>query len=186
MSEAFFTSDLHFHHRNIIQYSNRPWTFEEQTDELIRRWNSKVGIMDDVYHAGDFSFAGPKKEQEVVDIINQLNGRIHFILGNHDNRTLWGRIADRGIPHVEWIKDYAEIKINRRKVVLCHYSMRVWNNMHHGSYMLYGHSHGSLPGIGKSMDIGIDAHENFEVFSWEEIDEILREREVFSADHHTG
>lgn len=183
-TQMFFTSDHHHGHRNIIEYSNRPWSFEDQTEELIKRWNDRVGVMDDVYHLGDFSFKGPKHEDEVVEIINQLNGCIHFIRGNHDHKTLWKRIEDRNIPHVEWIKDYAEIKVNHRKVVLCHYAMRVWNNMHHGAYMLYGHSHGSLPGIGKSMDVGIDAHPEFQVYSWDEIDELLKQREVFSADHH--
>lgn len=48
-------------------------------------------------------------------------------------------------------------------VVFCHYSMRVWNKSHKDrpdgmprSIMLYGHSHGELPGILNSFDCGWD------------------------------
>lgn len=34
--------------------------------------------------------------------------------------------------------------------------MRVWNGSHHGSIMLYGHSHGNLPGNNQSTDVGVD------------------------------
>ena len=30
------------------------------------------------------------------------------------------------------------------------------NKSHHGSLMLYGHSHGSLPGTDQSLDVGVD------------------------------
>ena len=30
-------------------------------------------------------------------------------------------------------------------IVLCHYAMRVWQKSHYGAWMLYGHSHGTLP-----------------------------------------
>lgn len=184
MSEAFFTSDLHFFHKNIIEYSGRPWSHEDQTEELITRWNDKVGVMDDVYHLGDFAFTGPKKIDKVVEIINQLNGRIHFIRGNHCHSTLWRRIEDLNIPHIEWIKDFAEIKIQRQKIVLCHYALRHWNNSHYGSWNLHGHSHGSLPAIGKQLDVGIDNHPDFQVYSMDEVRDYMADREIYVADHH--
>jgi hypothetical protein len=41
-------------------------------------------------------------------------------------------------------------------VILCHYGMRVWPASHHGSVHFYGHSHGRLPGYGRSRDVGVD------------------------------
>ncbi|AMR57429.1 putative phosphoesterase [Pseudomonas phage vB_PsyM_KIL2] len=52
MSNIWFTSDLHFGHKNVIECCNRPWTCEEQDAEIVRRWNSRVGLFDEVYHLG--------------------------------------------------------------------------------------------------------------------------------------
>lgn len=42
--KIFFTSDLHFGHENVLSFDNRPFeTVEEMDDELIKRWNDKVG-----------------------------------------------------------------------------------------------------------------------------------------------
>ena len=42
--KIFFTSDLHFGHENVLRFDNRPFeTVEEMDDELIKRWNDKVG-----------------------------------------------------------------------------------------------------------------------------------------------
>ena len=44
MSKVFFTSDLHFGHTNVITFDKRPFsTVEEMDEELIKRWNKKVG-----------------------------------------------------------------------------------------------------------------------------------------------
>lgn len=74
--------------------------------------------MDDVYHLGDFAFANHKKLNGVVDIINQLNGRIHFIKGNHCYPRLWQDIEALNLPHVEFVKDYHEISVDGIKVCM--------------------------------------------------------------------
>lgn len=185
MSSTYFTSDLHFGHKNVIEFCNRPWTFEEQDEEIIERWNKKVGVMDPVYHLGDFTFKGPKHVDYVVSLINQLNGRIHFIRGNHCDLRLWRLIEDMNIPHIEWIKDYAEIKVGRQKIILSHYAFRHWNNMHHGSWQLHGHSHGSLPPVGKQLDVGIDNHPDFQIFSLDDVRDHMAQQEFVENDHHT-
>ncbi|MNF89970.1 Calcineurin-like phosphoesterase superfamily domain protein [compost metagenome] len=184
--DTWFTSDLHFFHKNIIKYCDRPWSFEDQTEELIARWNSRVGVMDDVYHLGDFAFAGFKKLNAVVDIINRLNGNIHFIRGNHCEDRLWQAIADRNIAHVEWIKDFAEIRVEGQKLILCHYPLEVWNGSHHGSWHLHGHCHGSLPSVGKRLDVGLDNHPEKTVFSFQEIREYMAGQVIAIKDHHEG
>jgi calcineurin-like phosphoesterase family protein len=41
-------------------------------------------------------------------------------------------------------------------IVLCHYSMQAWELSNHGSWHLFGHTHGRLKGIGMSFDVGVD------------------------------
>jgi calcineurin-like phosphoesterase family protein len=53
-------------------------------------------------------------------------------------------------------------------IVLCHYSMQVWDRSNQGSWHLFGHSHGTLKGIGLSFDVGVDCTE-FTPLSLEEV-----------------
>lgn len=43
MPEIYFTSDLHFGHRAVLHYDDRPFhSVEEMDAEIIKRWNNKV------------------------------------------------------------------------------------------------------------------------------------------------
>ena len=79
---VFFTSDLHFFHKNIIRFDNRPFTsVEEMNETLIRNWNRKVKKDDLVYILGDISWGN---DEETCAIFARLNGRKVLIKGNHD------------------------------------------------------------------------------------------------------
>lgn len=172
----FFISDTHFFHKNIIKYSNRPFSsVEEMNEQMILRWNQKVKDGDRVFHLGDFGFAPKAKLQGVFD---RLNGQKHLIRGNHDHdaEKLYGWV---------WVKDMYEPKINGIKVVMCHYGMRVWNESHRGAIQLYGHSHGTLPGNTQSMDVGVDTGNNFYPYSFDEVVAKLKTLPEYKlADYH--
>ena len=70
----FFTADQHFYHENIIKYCNRPFkNVEEMNEELIKRWNKTIRLVDHVYVIGDFVFGGAEKQVErLVNIVKQL------------------------------------------------------------------------------------------------------------------
>lgn len=180
----WFTSDTHFGHANIIKYSNRPFTdVNEMNEALIRNWNDCVKDGDDIYHLGDFAFMTFDKFRQ---LIYRLNGNIHFIRGNHDkmidqnkNSLLKGRFSS--------IQDYKELKVDGKMIVLFHYGQRVWNKSHHGSIHLYGHSHGSLPPHGKSVDVGVDCKEithEYRPVSVEEVFKYMETRQGEVVDHH--
>lgn len=76
------------------------------------------------------------------------------------------------------------IYLDERKIILCHFSLRVWDKSHDGAWMLYGHSHGTLPMHGKSMDVGIDAHPEFRPFSLKEVTKIMDKQPIAIVDHH--
>ena len=186
MSEIWFTSDLHFGHKNIVEYCNRPWTFEQQDEELVKRWNSRVGLFDEVYHLGDFTFAGRKKAKAIIELIKGLNGKITFIKGNHCQDGLWEEIEKANLAHVVEVCQYKEITIDRTKVVMCHYPFETWNKAHHGAWHLHGHCHGSLAPRGKRLDVGIDNHPDHQVFSLTEVKIHMAKQEFAIVDHHTG
>ena len=83
--KIFIISDTHFNHKNIIKYANRPFkNIEEMNEEIIKKWNNKVGNGDVVIHLGDFGM-GSKKQ--IIEIKNKLNGIIILLRGNHDHKA---------------------------------------------------------------------------------------------------
>lgn len=132
----YFTSDLHFGHKNIIRFDNRPFTSVEEMDKiLIERWNNKVTDEDTVYILGDISWYD---DQKTYEIFSQLRGRKILIQGNHDKVD--GKIKDC----FEEICFYKEINLpGNVHVILCHYPIVFFNRHHYGAFMLYGHVHNS-------------------------------------------
>jgi calcineurin-like phosphoesterase family protein len=125
-------------------------------EQLIRRWNAVVGQDDIVYHLGDFAFELGNTER-VQWIFERLNGRKFLVVGNHDVRkdgsvhpTIAGLAWDA--PPVRAM----EVSDGGHRIYLHHYACRTWPGQHHGAYHFYGHSHGNLPGIGRSRDVGVD------------------------------
>lgn len=154
---VFFTADQHFGHSNIIQYCNRPFdSVKEMDDVIINNHNSVVSNNDIVVHIGDISFVKTFKLLN-EKYLNRLNGRHKFVRGNHD---YW---ATNEVPYI------LEQKVNGRRIVCCHYAMRTWNRSHYNEWHLFGHSHGTVSGIGKSLDVGVDCN-NFTPVSFEDIE----------------
>lgn len=145
----WFTADTHFGHENIIRHCQRPFRNVAEMDEvLVERWNAVVCDDDEVWHLGDFAYrCGPRRMADIFDRLK--GGRRHLIKGNHDRRhTLalpWSSVGD-----------YAEIKVGTVDLILFHYALREWNRSNHGSWSLFGHSHGRLPAEGLSCDVGVD------------------------------
>ncbi len=151
MSKIFYTSDLHLGNTNIITYEDRPYkTVAKMNADLIYKWNAKVGRNDEVYVLGDFSFKGV---QETISFLEQLNGQIHLVHGNHDafldKQSFREYLKDYGEGEkAPWIVDegwYKKINDNGREVVLCHFPIMYWDGMDdRGAYHLYGHMHSRL------------------------------------------
>ena len=176
-SQCFFTSDLHFFHKAMANRRGYV-SVEEMNDAIILVWNSRVPVNADVFLLGDVSFGG---SANTVSVLGQLNGRIHLIAGNHDKghskavRNMFSSIHD--VLEI----DVREAPSVLQRIFLSHFSHRVWNMHHYGAWHLYGHSHGSLPGIGKSMDVGIDTGE---FYSYDLIKERLSSVPIHTVDYH--
>ena len=86
MAKCWFTADLHLDHENIIKYCNRPFLdVQDMNYHLIDNWNQRVKKEDIVFHIGDFCYKETKHKAK--DFIDQLNGQIIFIKGNHDTNN---------------------------------------------------------------------------------------------------
>jgi calcineurin-like phosphoesterase family protein len=146
----WFTSDTHFGHTSILGLVGRPWSDVDAMDEaLIKAWNLRVKPDDTVYHLGDFSFA---LRHRTAVIFSQLAGRKHLLIGNHDEQ----RSSVLTLPWVT-IERLAYLRHAKHRFILCHYPIESWRGMHHGSYMLHGHSHGSLRSrLARRFDVGVD------------------------------
>lgn len=136
-----FISDLHFGHKNIIRFDNRPFQSVEEMDEtLITNWNNKINKNDTVYILGDISWY-PK--DKTAEILSTLKGNKYLITGNHDNKLIKHDIIRE--QFVE-ITPYMEIRIpynniQNQQVILSHYFMPLYNGIYRGAIHLYGHSH---------------------------------------------
>ena len=79
----FAIADLHFGHKNIIKYCNRPFADTDEMDRtLIKNWNETVSNNDTVLVLGDVGFGS---KEYIASLIKQLNGKKILIMGNHDN-----------------------------------------------------------------------------------------------------
>jgi len=210
MSRVFFTSDTHYGHSNIVRGTTR-WdlsgdtkgqscrdfdTLEEHNKALVEGINKVVGKDDILYHLGDWSFGGL---DNIWKFRNQLRvDTIHLIFGNHDHHirnnkvfsgileALSGKISAKEM--FTTTQDVLEVKLNHKHFFMSHYSHQVWNGSHKGIMHCFGHSHDTLEGIGKSMDVGMDSAKRilgeYRPFSLEEVTEILDKRPILFIDHH--
>lgn len=136
---VWIISDTHFHHGNVIDYCDRPWAGpDEMDDALVERWNAHVDKDDVVIHLGDFAFASISYTQH---ILNQLNGHIILILGNHDRRRPVAKWEEMGI-----YKAFRKPQRIGNSIYLSHEPNAAWKPE---NCNIYGHTHQRL---------GIPAH----------------------------
>ena len=141
MRKTFFTGDLHFGHKNVLTFDNRPFaTVDEMDAELIRRWNNKVGKGDLVYVLGDLIWKS--RINDAPALIKSLNGQIILIKGNHD-RFLHNSKAKAALAG---IKDYDDICVTledgtQRRVIISHYFIPMYIGHRYNAIHLHAHSH---------------------------------------------
>ncbi|MDF1584846.1 metallophosphoesterase family protein [Marinimicrococcus flavescens] len=166
---VFFTSDTHFGHGGALGLFKRPFASVAAMDEaLVCRWNAVVRPEDEVWHLGDFALRRTPAAMEAL--LARLAGRKHLVAGNNDGPAT---LALEGWASVQ---AYAEIELQERSVVLCHYPFRSWNGMRRGALNLHGHTHGRLaPLLPRQIDVGVDVRD-FRPVTLDELLEALAAR----------
>ena len=177
----FFTSDLHFGHRNVIHFCNRDATdMKDMENKIIERWNSKVTNLDYVFVLGDLFWFG--HSVEVKRVLKRLKAKkIYIVPGNHDTHDFLTRVGEWD-ERVEVLPLIANVNIqdgdNLYKFVLSHYPLLTWprrksylpdGDFHRAGdvYNLFGHVHsteewvssdGKCPYAWDQMDVGCDSN----------------------------
>lgn len=175
-TRKFFTADLHLGHLGILHHcpSTRPFASVEAMDAaIVSRINDRVGKSDIFYIVGDFAISSDA--EYVRHLFHEIRGRKVLVLGNHDLDNK-GRISKtiRDLPWDRPPTHALETTDEGCHIYLHHYGCRVWPRHLRGSYHLFGHSHGDLPPLGRSRDVGIDCTDtNFAPLTFAEIKESL-------------
>jgi len=132
MSRSFVTSDHHFYHENIIEYTGRPFAgIEDMHETMIKCWNEVVGPDDLVWHLGDFCMSG--HFEDMKHILARLNGEKILIRGNHDTYNTTDYLK-AGFKEV-----YAHSIIIHKVLMLSHEPLAMSEDMPYCN--LHGHTH---------------------------------------------
>lgn len=148
----WFTADTHFNHPGALSLYRRPFgSVDEMNEAMITRWNETVAPEDEVWHLGDFALR--TTSAQAADLLRRLHGAKHLITGNNDPPQI------AALPEWASTQAYAEMTVDDRRLVLCHYAFRTWNGMSRGRLNLHGHSHGRLKPMPRQYDVGVDVHD---------------------------
>lgn len=131
---------------------------------IIERHNKIVNQLDTVYVLGDLCLGGADSQDRNKQLIEQMNGRLTIILGNHDTSA---RIEMYGhCKNVEKIV-YAEVlKYKKYRFFLSHYPT-ITSNLSDGASLkqrtlnLYGHTHQGSNFFDDNptmYHVGVDSH----------------------------
>ena len=155
---TFVTSDLHFGHKNIMKFCPQTRArFKDDVDymnnAMVLEWNAKVQPEDTVYILGDVAFMSGSDAGRMV---NRLNGTKILVEGNHDRKTLMDETFRGAFAEIH---KYLDIVYDGHKIVMFHYPIAEWDQMHRGALHFHGHLHGGVSGLEKfrAFDVGMDS-----------------------------
>ncbi len=131
----YVISDHHFHHKNIIEYCDRPYDSVDEMDEvMVKRWNDVVDPDDEVLHLGDLTISS--RTGRLLDLFETLNGSVVYVMGNHDHTRL------DTLDGVEFFK-YFRFTHSNHNFYAVHDPADAPSN--HDGWVLHGHHHNNWP-----------------------------------------
>ena len=155
---TWVTSDLHFGHKNIMSFCPQSRArfrndLAYMNEAMVKEWNDLIEPEDTVYILGDVAFMSGS---DAAKMVMRLNGVKILVRGNHDRKTLMDVNFRNAFAEVH---EYLDITYNGTKVVMFHYPIAEWDQMHRGAVHLHGHLHGGISGMEKfrCRDMGMDA-----------------------------
>lgn len=143
MSNIWLTSDWHFCHNQKFIYEPRGFnSIEEMNNTIIKNHNAVVAPEDNIYVLGDLMLGDNEKAREYIE---QLNGKIHVIRGNHCTDKRWNKIYPT-ISNIEEMCGWAHgIHYRKYNFYLSHFPTLTGNleaeSLHQCTLNLFGHTH---------------------------------------------
>lgn len=139
MSKKFYISDIHFGHKNILEFDKLPFADVDEMDRImIDYWNMRVQKDDEVYIIGDFLYRSSK---DPTWYLRQLSGKKFLVLGNHDTGIMDN---PKALAYFEDVDKIMNITDGENRLVLCHFPIVEWDSYYRRSYHIYGHIHSRL------------------------------------------
>ena len=171
-AETYFIADTHFGNENTMKKCGRPYKKVKDMDEaMISSWNNVVKDDDDVYILGDFTLYWSTKE-EVFDILDQLKGKKHLIIGNHDEGWISQCTEEELLKYFCTLpQKEAVISLEGKRIELCHYPKFKFRGI-----MIHGHIHNfrnqnsgwsTIKGNKSILNAGVDINGFRPVTLWE-------------------
>lgn len=158
----YFTSDTHFCHIKEFLFTPRGFTnVEDMNSAIIEKWNRTIGPNDEVYHLGDFVM---NDIDAGIELIKQLNGKIHLIRGNHDTDKKVERYLE--LPNVVSVQYADVLKYGKAVFWMGHYPTITANYDDDKPWAkhvvcLFGHTHQEQSFYNDNpymYNVGMDAH----------------------------
>lgn len=95
----YLISDPYFDHDTIIDYCDRPFrSVKKMNKRLVEHGNTRTGSNDEVVYGGDLTIYTSAAVR--LDWLDELNGEIVFLLGNHDGTVL------EGLDRVQFVEEF--------------------------------------------------------------------------------
>ena len=172
MSKIFVTSDYHFDHFNIINFCGRPFKdLINMNSHMLDMWIRIVSEKDTIYFLGDFSFGPDSNDDNIVNYLSLLSGKVKFLLGNHDlPQPQFGSLGIEKLIKIynldiEIISPGHRIEVENQIFELSHYPPESWPSKEKDVLYLHGHVHNRFKYTNmhntiasKKYDIGIDMY----------------------------
>lgn len=124
-------SDHHFGHKNIIGFSDRPYSdIWHMGEDLVKSHNCFVQHDDVCIFVGDFAFL---PDDRANDILARMLGHKVLIIGNHD-------IHKKKLKQLNFDEIYlcAHMEVDGLDFFLSHYP---WREIPDGYFNIHGHEH---------------------------------------------
>lgn len=175
----WFTSDLHLGHDKQFIWGPRGFnSIQEMNETIVNRWNTVVDVYDTVYVLGDLMLGDNKIG---VNYLNQLNGMLCVIRGNHDTNTRID-LYERDCANIIEVCDARYLKHGKYHFYITHYPCLTGNlekeSLTQMTLNLHGHTHSQKKffyDLPYCYNVGMDAH-NCTPINIEEIIEDMKNK----------
>lgn len=154
MSKILFTSDLHLDDKDTKVTQLRGFGhWLDHIGAVAHRWKLAVAPQDRVYVVGDLATG---RDGLALEILQDLPGEKHLILGNHDaghpsNRNAYKKLA-RYSGVFASVASSGVVRLGGQDVLLSHFPYRrdhkspprylQWRLPNRGQWLIHGHTHG--------------------------------------------